>query len=69
MAELRKVIDLNGEPVVELMKRGKNSQFTGSGGGGRGEMIKDLLAVFSHLYPPNFRPEEERSDNLKVASV
>lgn len=33
MAELRKVIDLNGEPVVELMKRGKNSQFTGSGGG------------------------------------
>lgn len=41
----------------------------GVGGGGRGEMIKDLLAVFSHLYPPNFRPEEERSDNLKVASV
>lgn len=54
MAELRKVIDLNGEPVVELMKRGKNSQFTGSEGGGRGEMIKDLLAVFSHLYPPMF---------------
>lgn len=33
MAELRKVIDLNGEPVVELMKRGKNSQFTRSEGG------------------------------------
>lgn len=32
MAELRKVIDLNGKPVVELMKRGKNSQFTRSEG-------------------------------------
>lgn len=35
MAELCKVIDLNGNSVVELMKRAKNSQFTQSWGGGQ----------------------------------
>lgn len=47
MAELRNVIDLNGEPVVELMKRGKEFPVYTEWGGDRGEMIKDSLAVFS----------------------
>lgn len=36
MAELCKVIDLNGKSVVELMRREKNSQFTQSWVGGVG---------------------------------
>lgn len=69
MAELRKVIDLNGESVVELMKRGKNSQFTRSEGGQRWD-DKRLAGGVQPPNPPrpNSRPEEERSDGLKVAS-
>lgn len=67
MAELCKVIDLNGKSVVELMKREKNSQFTQSWVGLGGQRWDDKRLT-SSVGAPRPRPEEERLGELKAIS-